>query len=141
MLYIVKDLNDPYLELIKDDPVRPEIPVALRVTETSEVFVLLGDQGHRAVTCVSYADHVPESVADLYTSNPQVAVFYTIWSYDPGAARELILAARAWQQQHRPEIVRWVTLSPKTEMARKFHLKNGAGVFRENTDTVNYEYC
>jgi hypothetical protein len=33
-----------------------------------------------------------------------------------------------------------VTLSPKTEMARKFHLKNGAEVFRENPDTVNYLY-
>jgi len=25
-------------------------------------------------------------------------------------------------------------------MARKFHLKNGAEVFRENPDTVNYLY-
>jgi hypothetical protein len=39
-----------------------------------------------------------------------------------------------------PEIKRFVTLSPKTEMARRFHIKNGAVVFRENTDTVNYEY-
>jgi hypothetical protein len=33
-----------------------------------------------------------------------------------------------------------VTLSPKTDMARKFHLKNGAKIFRENEETVNYEY-
>jgi hypothetical protein len=33
-----------------------------------------------------------------------------------------------------------VTLSPKTEMARRFHLKNGAGVYRENSTTVNYIY-
>jgi len=25
-------------------------------------------------------------------------------------------------------------------MARRFHLKNGAIVFRENLDTTNYEY-
>jgi hypothetical protein len=25
-------------------------------------------------------------------------------------------------------------------MAKKFHTKNGAGVFRENLNTVNYEY-
>jgi hypothetical protein len=25
-------------------------------------------------------------------------------------------------------------------MARRFHLKNGAIVFRENIETVNYEY-
>jgi hypothetical protein len=33
-----------------------------------------------------------------------------------------------------------VTLSPKTNLARRFHLKNGAIVFRENIDTTNYEY-
>jgi hypothetical protein len=33
-----------------------------------------------------------------------------------------------------------VTLSPKTEMARRFHLKNGAIIFRENIETINYEY-
>jgi hypothetical protein len=33
-----------------------------------------------------------------------------------------------------------VTLSPKTDMARRFHLKNGAAVYRENLETVNYLY-
>jgi hypothetical protein len=40
----------------------------------------------------------------------------------------------------RPEVTTYVTLSPKTEMARKFHLKNGAEVFQENETTVNYLY-
>jgi hypothetical protein len=31
-------------------------------------------------------------------------------------------------------------LSPKTEMARKFHLKNGARELRENINTINYIY-
>ena len=35
---------------------------------------------------------------------------------------------------------RFVTLSPKTELAKRFHLKNGAIVYRENDETVNYEY-
>jgi len=39
-----------------------------------------------------------------------------------------------------PGIETYVTLSPKTEMARKFHLKNGARELRENSDTVNYIY-
>ena len=43
-------------------------------------------------------------------------------------------------KQHYPSIKNFVTLSPKTEMARRFHLKNGARVMRENADTVNYEY-
>jgi hypothetical protein len=43
-------------------------------------------------------------------------------------------------QKQFPEIDRFVTLSPKTEMAKRFHLKNGAVVLRENDTTVNYEY-
>jgi hypothetical protein len=39
-----------------------------------------------------------------------------------------------------PTITRFVTLSPKTEMARRFHHKNGAVTFRENQESVNYEY-
>jgi hypothetical protein len=31
-------------------------------------------------------------------------------------------------------------LSPKTEMARKFHMKNGAVELQENDTTINYEY-
>jgi hypothetical protein len=39
-----------------------------------------------------------------------------------------------------PTVTRFVTLSPKTEMARRFHIKNGAHVLKENDSTVNYEY-
>jgi hypothetical protein len=69
-----------------------------------------------------------------------VAVFYTIWSYRPGAGRDLILNAVNYIKNNKPNISRFVTLSPPTEMARRFHLKNGAHVFRENAETVNYEY-
>jgi len=48
-------------------------------------------------------------------------------------------AVSAIQEQFE-NIKRFVTLSPKSEMAKKFHLKNGASIFRENEDTVNYEY-
>jgi hypothetical protein len=52
----------------------------------------------------------------------------------------LLRATVAEIQQQFPSIERFVTLSPKTEMARRFHTKNGAGVYRENSNTVNYEY-
>jgi hypothetical protein len=39
-----------------------------------------------------------------------------------------------------PTVTRFVTLSPKTEMARRFHHKNGATTLRENSESVNYEY-
>lgn len=141
MLHIITTTTDPLCGLITDDPVRPEIPLAARVHEHAEIFVLLDEQRPRAVTCVRYMDSVPATVEDLSrTDAPTVAVFYTIWSYEPGAGRQLIRAAQTWQREHHPEITRWVTLSPKTDMARVFHHRNGAVTLRENTDTVNYEY-
>ena len=35
---------------------------------------------------------------------------------------------------------RFITLSPKTEMAKRFHLSNGATLLQENFDTNNFEY-
>ena len=50
------------------------------------------------------------------------------------------LETRKWIEDNNPEITEFVTYSPKTEMARKFHLKNGASTYRENEDSVNYKY-
>lgn len=142
MLHVLTNINDPLTRLIQDDPVRPEIPLAARIHEWAEIFVLEENGTPAAVTCVRYMDSVPATVSDMaQVSSPTVAVFYTIWSYQSGAGRRLIMAAQQWQREHRSEINRWVTLSPKTEMARVFHHRNGAVTLRENTDTVNYEYC
>ena len=94
------------------------------------------------MVCVSLQNAVPAVVEDLGSTDTDVdtAIFYTIWSYAPGAGTELLLSAVDDIRRQYPEIKRFVTLSPKTEMARRFHIKNGAVVFRENTDTVNYEY-
>ena len=48
--------------------------------------------------------------------------------------------AGAGIETNKPEVKTFVTLSPKTEMARRFHHKNGAETYRENADTVNYLY-
>lgn len=144
MLHTVNSLSDPFCSLVADDPVRPEIPVEFRVTESSEIMVLQDLYGKpTAVVCVLYTDSVPRSRTELleYQSYaPVVAVFYTIWSYQPGAGRKLIRAAQAHIQKTRPDIVKYVTLSPPTEMARVFHLRNGAQVLNINADSVNYSY-
>jgi hypothetical protein len=68
-----------------------------------------------------------------------VAVFYTIWSYKPGAGARLLQEAAKWiHAEYAVKSI--VTLSPQTEMARRFHLKNGARIRRENLTSVNYEY-
>jgi hypothetical protein len=144
MLHIITDLRDNLLDLIKDDPVRPELPAEFRVNTNSRIFVLRDDQTQKplAVTCVKFLSEIPQDVNDLadLAVNTNTAVFYTIWSYAAGAGRRLIEEAQREIQREQPEINTYVTLSPKTEMARRFHLKNGAEVFRENADTVNYLY-
>lgn len=143
MLHVIRDLSDNLLNLIKDDPVRPEIPVEQRVNSNSRIFVLKDDDGEAlAVTCVKFLADIPKSVNDLTDTvvNTNTAVFYTIWSYAAGAGRQLIEEAQRAIQAERPEVEVYVTLSPKTEMARRFHHKNGATTFRENADSVNYLY-
>jgi len=143
MLHIINSLEDQLLSLIKDDPVRPEIPREQRVNDNSKIFVLKDDDGQPlAVTCVKFLAKIPESVEDLADSvvNTNIAVFYTIWSYAAGAGRELIQQAQKQIQADQPEVTTYVTLSPKTEMARKFHHRNGAKTYRENSDSVNYLY-
>jgi len=142
MLSIIKDLANPLLEYLKDDPVRPEIPREFRVSNNRFVAALISDENPRAMICVSLHDFVPAAVADLEleTDNPTTAIFYTIWSYFPGAGVELLLAIVNQIRLEYPGITKFVTLSPKTEMARKFHLKNGAHIMRENESSINYEY-
>jgi hypothetical protein len=143
MIYKPQNLDDPILRVIEDDPVRPEIPVAFRITENREVLILLKDEKPQAVVCVAYMDSIPTNCEELLfkSTEPDTVIFYTIWSYTPGAGRELIFKAREHITNTRPSIKRFVTLSPPTEMAKRFHLKNGATEFRKNLDTVNYEYA
>jgi len=85
---------------------------------------------------------VPAAVEDMaeLVESATTAVFYTIWSYAAGAGRVLIQEAQKSIESEFPGIQTYVTLSPKTEMARRFHLKNGARELRENLNTINYIY-
>jgi len=135
---------DPWIqEIIKDDPVRVEIPIDHRINEDAEIYALWNDRELGAITCVSYTEGIPGSVEEMYSlSSPfmDTVVFYTIWSYTKGSGRELIINASKHILEEHPTIKNIVTLSPKTEMAEKFHIRNGAWHFRENPDTINYAY-
>lgn len=142
MLHTITTLTEEIVRLLKDDPVRPEIPADRRVNQNSRIYMLKEGDQTRAITCVKFLTDVPAAVEDLVddVGSATTAVFYTIWSYAAGAGRDLIVAAQQSIEAEFPGIQTYVTLSPKTEMARRFHLKNGAGIYRENTDTVNYIY-
>ena len=142
MLHTITTITDELEALIRDDPVRPEIPMTRRVNSNSRIYMLKDGDQTQAVTCVKFLEAIPAAVDDLaeLVGSATTAVFYTIWSYTAGAGRELIVQAQQSIESEFPEIQTYVTLSPKTEMARRFHLKNGARVHRENLDSINYIY-
>lgn len=142
MLQIITTITQDLEHIIVDDPVRPEIPLTQRVNANSRIYMLKDGDQTQAVTCVKFLNTIPSAVDELVDAvdSATTAVFYTIWSYAQGAGRTLIQEAQRSIEAEFPNIETYVTLSPKTDMARKFHLKNGAGVYRENPDTVNYIY-
>ena len=142
MLHTITCITEDLETLIKDDPVRPEIPLSDRVNINSRMYVLKDGDKTAAVTCVKFLNSIPEAVEDMagLVESATTAVFYTIWSYAAGAGRTLIQEAQKSIEAEFPGIETYVTLSPKTEMARRFHLKNGAGIYRENSTTINYIY-
>jgi hypothetical protein len=142
MLHKITTITEDLDQLILDDPVRPEIPVTDRVNANSRIYLLKNGDQTLAVTCVKFLTVVPAAVEDLVdlVESATTAVFYTIWSYAAGAGRSLIQEAQQSIRSEFPEIQTYVTLSPKTEMARRFHLKNGARELRENINTINYIY-
>lgn len=141
-LHHIKDINDPLTSVIKDDPVRPHIPLEQRVNNLAEILLLKAGEEVLAATCMQFLNDVPQDEQDLVelAGTKDVAVFYTIWSYKPGAGQQLIKEAASWLLNEYKDIKAIVTLSPQTEMAKRFHLKNGASIRRENETSVNYQY-
>ena len=64
MLTIITDIADPLLDLVRDDPVRPEIAREFRVAPNRFVAALVQDRV-QAMTCVSLQHQVPHQVAEL----------------------------------------------------------------------------
>jgi hypothetical protein len=141
-LHHIRELTDPLVSLIKDDPVRPHIPLEQRINDAAEILILKAGEEVLAATCMQWLKDIPKDEQDLIDidKTKDVAVFYTIWSYSPGAGQNLIKAAAEWLLKDFPNIKAIVTLSPQTKMAERFHHKNGAVTYRENESSVNYKY-
>ena len=138
---------------IEKDIVRPEYDVEFRISEDREVFAwgrsLIPYQVYSALCCVAYTNEIPINMEQLteYSINhspykSHIAVAYTVWncSDTKGSGRSLILALQKHFSSH-ANINRLVTLSPLTEMAKKFHLSNGAKLLSTNPESYNFEYA
>ena len=141
---MLKLINDDWtLGYVKDDPVRPHLPMTWRINRGREVYCLEDALGiARAVVCVAYTRGVAldEAYLDQHWETPDVAMFYTVWSYDRGAGREIIFETADLIRREKPHIQRFCTLSPLTEMAERFHTRNGAKFLQRGNTCQNFEY-
>lgn len=142
MIKRVTNLTPDISEELKKDPVRPNIRPHKRLGSNKDVFYDLSDDGTiDAVLCVTYTKDVPDSEQNLFEMpGNEIAIFYSVWSNKAGAGRKILFDAVDMISKESKDIQRFVTLSPPTKMAERFHLRNGAVVHRINNDSVNYEY-
>jgi len=103
--------------------------------------------------CFGFTNEIPTSVKELdlmtrdaYLKSAQrdqkigkIAIAYTIWSKKKGGGK-LIVKEVFKMIKKSNHLNRLVTLSPLTEMARNFHLKNGAIELQVNEESQNFEY-
>ena len=127
--------------ILQDDPVRPGIAADWRIAHGREVYTLVNEHQNetQAVICVAYCDEVPTCEADMNRTGKDIAVFYTVWSYIQGAGRTIV--NQVFEHIHTTkQCKRYVTLSPLTEMAERFHIKNGATLLERHATAQNFEY-
>ena len=139
MLTKLETLEQVYA-LVKDDPVRPHLAADWRMRSGREVYALRENDEITAVICVAYMDEVPTCEQDMKWPGIDIAVFYTVWSYKKGAGRKIVLDTAKHIKKVHTNIKRFVTLSPLTEMAERFHLRNGATLLAKHQYAQNFEY-
>ena len=137
----------------EEDPVRPELDNVFRRSYGRKIYGVRYMGKIHAVMCFAYTNQIPKNVIELdkfshdaYLKSAQrdqnigqIAIAYTIWSKKKGGGK-LIVKEVFKKIKKSNHLNRLVTLSPLTEMATKFHSKNGAKLLRINETTQNFEY-
>ena len=138
---------------ISKDPVRPELDNDFRTSYGRKIYgVKYKDEIH-AVMCFAFTNEIPKDVKELDLLSKdaflqsatrdqkvgKIAIAYTVWSKKKGGGK-LIVKEVYKKIKKSNHLNRLVTLSPLTEMAKKFHLRNKAKLFRVNETTQNFEY-
>ena len=137
----------------KEDPVRPELDNVFRRSYGRKIFGVKYKREIHAVMCFAYTNQIPKNVTELDKLSHdaflqsaqrdqnvgQIAVAYTVWSKKKGGGK-LIVKEVFKKIKKSNHLNRLITLSPLTEMATKFHSKNGAKLLQVNENTQNFEY-
>tara|TARA_Y100001954_G_C15659916_1_gene527179 strand:+ start:217 stop:795 length:579 start_codon:yes stop_codon:yes gene_type:complete len=138
---------------IKEDPVRPELDNIFRRSYGRKIFGVKYKGEIHAVMCFAYTNQIPKNVEELDKFSHdaflqsaqrdqnvgQIAIAYTVWSKKKGGGK-LIVKEVFKKIKASNHLNRLITLSPLTDMATKFHKKNGAKLLQINETTQNFEY-
>ena len=138
---------------IKEDPVRPELDIVFRRSYGRKIYAVKYKKEICAIMCFGFTNEVPKTVKELdlmtrdaYLRSAQrdqnigkIAIAYTVWSKKKGGGK-LIVKEIFKMIKKSNHLNRLVTLSPLTEMASKFHTRNGAKLVQVNETTQNFEY-
>ena len=136
-----------------EDPVRPELNNEFRTSYGRKIYGVKYKSEIYAVMCFAFTNKIPKSVKDLDKLSKdaflqsalrdqkvgKIAVAYTVWSKKKGGGK-LIVRQVFKMIKKSNHLNRLITLSPLTEMATKFHLRNGAKLLHINETTQNFEY-
>ena len=136
-----------------EDPVRPELDNAFRTSYGRKIYGVKFKNEIHAVMCFAFTNKVPKDVTqldkfshDAFLQSTQrgqsvgkIAIAYTVWSKKRGGGK-LIVKEVFKKIKKSNHLNRLVTLSPLTDMATKFHLRNGAKLLQVNQSTQNFEY-
>ncbi len=167
MLKKAKKLVDDFFEWLKKselvelksvdcekDPVRPELDNKFRTKYGRKIFGLKDEKGEiAAIMCFAFTNAVPTTVEELDRFSKdahlqsmhragqvgKIAIAYTVWSTKKGGGKRIVQEVYKMIKNSN-HLTRLVTLSPLTDMARKFHLRNGAVELQINEETQNFEY-
>jgi hypothetical protein len=133
-------INPNLRMILKDDPVRPTINPEIRFGSDREVLTLQDPplSEDLAVLCVAWMNHIPTTEENLFFSWGSYAIMYSLWNLKRGSG--IKMAQEGVKYLKLRKATRIITLSPKTEMAKKFHLHNGASLLWENETNYNFEY-
>ena len=137
----------------KEDPVRPELDNVFRRSYGRKIYGVKYKGEIHAVMCFAYTNQIPKNVKELDKLSHdaflqsaqrdqkvgQIAIAYTVWSKKKGGGK-LIVKEVFKKIKKSNHLNRLITLSPLTEMATKFHSKNGAKLLKVNENTQNFEY-
>jgi signal peptidase I len=139
---------------VKEDPVRPELTLEFRQKNGRKIYGLKDEEGDiAAIMCFAFTHNVPKTVEELdalsYDAWMQsthragiqgdIAIAYTVWAKKRGGGKAIVNEVyKMIKESH--HLNRLVTLSPLTDMARKFHIRNGAKELQVNEESQNFEY-